>query len=149
MNTYAGGMRIAVPVCLNSDQEEEMKRPEMKKVVLLLALTVGLALMPRSASAQERQPAPDDAPRQIHVTILGMSCPFCVYGVEQKLKKLEGVEDLEVVLETGIATVTMEEGADVSNEELDRRVREAGFEVAKITRSYESEYPEFDAAEKG
>ncbi len=126
-----------------------MRKPGSRHFAAVLALTVGLALTPVSAVAQEQEAAPETTTRLIQITILGMSCPFCVYGVEQKLKKLEGVEDLEVVLETGIATLTMEEGADVSNEELDRQVKKAGFEVAKITRNYESDHPEYDSGEIG
>jgi mercuric ion binding protein len=116
----------------------------------LLALAVAFALTPAGAYAQEQEAAsqqeeavPEEQPRQIQVTVLGMSCPFCAYGVEQKLKKLEGVEELTVVLETGLATLLMEEGADVSNETLRETVKDAGFEAAKITRNFESEYPEY------
>jgi len=126
-----------------------MRKLGSRTLTALLVLALGLAFRPAAVTAQEAAGAAESASRQIHVTILGMSCPFCVYGVEQKLKNLEGVEDLDVVLETGIATLTMEDGADVSNEELDRRVKEAGFEVANITRSYESEYREFNADETG
>lgn len=99
--------------------------------------------------AQEEAATQEQAPRQIQVTILGMSCPFCAYGVEQKLKRLEGVKDLEVVLETGLATLRMEEGADISNELVQQTVKEAGFEVAKIVRNFESEFPDFDRKPTG
>ena len=122
-----------------------MKNIGTKTLGTLLALIVGLTVMPAALSAQEPEAAAQDQPRQIQVTILGMSCPFCAYGAEQKLKRLEGVSELEIVLATGVATLTMEEGADVSNEVLQQSVKEAGFEAAKITRSFESEYPDYDA----
>lgn len=117
-----------------------MRNRLASSMAVLVALTVAALATPASAGAQgkaEEQPAP----RRIEVTILGMSCPFCAYGVEQKLKKLESVEELDVELETGIATLTLEEGADISNETLRETVKQAGFEVAKITRNYESEHP--------
>lgn len=110
-----------------------------------LALALGLALTPAGVSAQDQVATLDEGTPQIQVTILGMSCPFCAYGAEKKLKKLDGVVELEVVLETGLATLTMEEGADVSNETLQEAVEDAGFEIAKITRTFESEYPDYDA----
>ncbi|MFQ6046978.1 MAG: heavy-metal-associated domain-containing protein [Gemmatimonadales bacterium] len=116
-----------------------MKVPQ---TVLAVAFVLGMAA-PRLA-AQEEAATPETPLRQIEVTILGMSCPFCAYGVEQKLKKLDGVEDLEVVLETGLATLTMGEGADISNQLLQETVKDAGFEVAKIARNFESEYPDFE-----
>jgi len=122
-----------------------MRKLGRRSFAALLALTVGLALTPISAAAQEREATPEIALRQIEVTILGMSCPFCAYGAEKKLKNLEGVEELEVVLETGLATLRLEEDADISNERLRETVKEAGFEVAKVTRNFESDYPDYEA----
>lgn len=114
----------------------------LNRRVFLGTITLALAelLVPRISWGQAVEVQAQ--PRQIKVTILGMSCPFCAYGVEQKLKKLDGVEDLDVQLGTGIATLTLEEGADVSNETLKKTVEVAGFEVAGITRNFDSEYTE-------
>jgi copper chaperone CopZ len=114
--------------------------------IAVLVLAIGFAASP--VAAQERAEttlaeAAQEAPRQIEVTILGMSCPFCAYGVEQKLTKLDGIEDLEIVLETGIATLTLEDGADVSNDEIQKQVKEAGFEAAGIVRNFESTFSSF------
>ncbi len=121
----------------------------------LLAVAVGFALTPAAVYAQEQEAVsqleeatPEEQPRQIQITVLGMSCPFCVYGVEQKLKKLEGVVELTVELETGLATLTMENGSDLSNEELKKTVEDAGFDAAKVTRNFESEFPDYGAEEE-
>lgn len=109
------------------------------------ALALAALALPASVAAQEAQGAA--APRQIEVTILGMSCPFCAYGVEQKLERLDGVAELDVQLKTGVATLTLEEGADVSNETLVKTVEDAGFEVAGIRRNFDSEHPELARGE--
>ncbi|MFQ5705329.1 MAG: heavy-metal-associated domain-containing protein [Gemmatimonadales bacterium] len=111
-----------------------------------LAVAAALVIAAPTTWAQDESAAALDSnmSRQIEVTVLGMSCPFCAYGLEQKLKKLEGVEDLEVVLQTGLATMTLEDDADVSNDLLKKTVKDAGFEVAKITRNFDSEFPDFD-----
>ncbi len=120
----------------------------------LLTLAVGFALTPAAVYAQDedaaslQEAAPEEQPRQIQVTVLGMSCPFCAYGVEQKLKKLDGVVELTVELASGLATLVMEDGTDVSNETLRETVKDAGFEAAKVTRNFESEYPEYDSEEE-
>ncbi len=116
----------------------------MKVLRTAVALAFAVSLAAPAVSGQVAASDQNDDPRQIEVTILGMSCPFCAYGVEQKVKRLDGVTELEVVLETGLATLTLEEDADVSNELLHKTVKEAGFEVAKITRNFESEFPDFD-----
>ncbi len=110
--------------------------------VIVLAFAFSLAAP--AVYGQERAQGQNDDPRQIEVTILGMSCPFCAYGVQQKLKRLDGVTELEVVLETGVATLRLEEDADIPTELLQKAVKDAGFEVAKITRNFESEFPEFE-----
>ncbi len=123
----------------------------------LTAVALGLAVVSTSAIAQQaeegqerqaearQEPAPEE--RVIQVKILGMSCPFCAYGVEQKLKKLEGVEGLEVKLKTGLATLTMAEGADIPNEELRKVVDQAGFEAAAIVRSFDSDHEDWNPEE--
>ena len=116
----------------------------MKAFRTFLTLTFALGLMAPALAAQQEPAAKEGEPRQIQVTILGMSCPFCAYGVQQKLQRLKGVTDLEVVLETGLATLTLEEDADISNEQLQETVKDAGFEVAKIVRNFESEFPDFE-----
>ncbi len=113
----------------------------------LLALAIGFALTPAAVYAQEQEATPQEQPRQIQITVLGMSCPFCAYGVEQKLKKLDGVVELTVELASGLATLVMEDGADVSNDVLRKTVEDAGFDAAKITRNFESEYPEYASNE--
>ncbi len=117
----------------------------MKVFRTAVALVFALGLTAPTVLAQQEAAAPEQEPRQIEVTILGMSCPFCAYGVQQKLQRLEGVEDLKVELSTGLATLTLEDGVDISNELLQETVKDAGFEVAKIVRNFDSEFPDWTA----
>ncbi len=122
---------------------------ERRALAATIALLAVLTIAPAALAAQEQAaPAEQREPRQIEVTILGMSCPFCAYGVEQKLKKLDDVEDLKVELKSGLATIILAEGADISNETLIETVDDAGFEVAKIVRNFESEYPDYERKPK-
>ena len=116
----------------------------MKALRTALALAFVLGLPATTVAAQDDPAVPDQEPRQIQITILGMSCPFCAYGAEKKLKKLEGVKDLKVELSSGLATLTLEESADIPNERLQETVKDAGFEAAKIVRNFDSEYPDFE-----
>ncbi len=116
----------------------------MKALRTAVALAFALGLTAPTVLAQQEAAAREQEPRQIEVTILGMSCPFCAYGVQQKLQRLEGVEDLDVQLSTGLATLTLEEEADLSNELLLETVKVSGFEAAKIVRNFESEFADYD-----
>ena len=115
----------------------------MRTLATALALTGALTLPATWATAQEPATA-DGGARIIEVTILGMVCPFCSYGVQQKMKGLEGVADLEIDLDEGVATLTVADGKDLSNEVLLKTVKNAGFEVAKISRSFASEFPDYE-----
>lgn len=115
-----------------------------------LALALGFALLaaaPAVGQEQAEETAEAQQARTIQMKVLGLSCPFCAYGVEQKVKRLEGVADLDVELESGIATITLEEGADLSNQTLRKTVDDAGFEAAAIVRSFESEYEDVNPEE--
>ncbi len=57
----------------------------------------------------------------------GMSCPFCVYGIEKRLKKIDGVENVSADLAQGNFWVETN-GADVLSEDSARSLLEdAGF----------------------
>ena len=66
-----------------------------------------------------------------------MSCPFCVYGLEKKLKKVEGVKTVTVELKKGIAVVMLIAGEPVDTEETKAAfrvaVKRAGFTAREIT----------------
>ena len=119
----------------------------MKAHRIAIAAVLAAGLAAATASAQEKVPQAEPEARQIQVTILGMSCPFCAYGVQQKLGKIEGVTELEVELSTGLATLTLEEDTDVPNDLLMETVEDAGFEVAKIVRNFDSEFPDYGPGE--
>ena len=74
----------------------------------------------------------------------GMSCPFCVYGIEKRLKKIDGVEEVSADLAQGNIWVEAT-GADVLSEDGARLVLEqAGFTL----RSFEMHKPAKHEAEK-
>lgn len=58
----------------------------------------------------------------------GMSCGHCRAAVETALKTLDGVNDVEVQLETGKVIVDYDEGA-AAEHELAEAIKNAGYEV--------------------
>jgi copper chaperone len=59
--------------------------------------------------------------------INGMSCAHCVLSVREEVGELDGVEAVDVELETGRLIVT---GAGVEDAAVRAAVEEAGYEVA-------------------
>lgn len=70
------------------------------------------------------------AQAQIHsltVTVEGMSCPFCAFGVEKRLKKVEGVESITVSMKDGTAAMSARKGQSINFSQVPAAIRKAGF----------------------
>jgi len=61
------------------------------------------------------------------VGVDGMACPFCVYGLEKQIKRLDGVTEVETDLEQGKNFVWVADDGDLERAEVDEAVRNAGF----------------------
>jgi periplasmic mercuric ion binding protein len=94
---------------------------------LFLALLLGIAVVPQ-VQAQDKIENPD-----VTLAVDGLACPFCAYGLEKKLKKLDGVEALEVDMDEGEVRMKFKEGATVSEEQLNKAAADAGFTVTEIS----------------
>lgn len=61
--------------------------------------------------------------------VSGMTCGHCVQSVTAELEKVEGVQDVNVDLETGAVTVTS--GEPLGEDSVRAAVDEAGFELVQ------------------
>jgi copper chaperone len=61
-------------------------------------------------------------------TVTGMTCSHCVASVTEEVEEIPGVEDVDVVLETGALTVTSNDPVDDSA--VRAAVEEAGYRLA-------------------
>jgi len=94
----------------------------MKKLPLLLAMLIfawsGLAMA---------------AGTQYELRVDGLSCPFCAYGIEKKLKKTPGVESVEINLERGMVVVKARTGVVLTKAQMKKLVKDAGFSLRSMT----------------
>ena len=74
------------------------------------------------------------------IQVKGLTCPFCAYGLEKKLRKVKGVASVSIDLEKDEAVVTTKAGETVGEECLREAVHSAGFSVASL-KKVESEPP--------
>ncbi len=95
-----------------------------------IAVLAAVWLFAGPSRAIARQP--EAAPKQAVVTVRGMQCPFCAYGIQKQLKKLAGVARVQVELEKNQAVVTLAPGATVTGADIQRAIRKAGFTPGKI-----------------
>ena len=61
-------------------------------------------------------------------TVTGMTCGHCVASVTEEVQEIPGVENVDVVLETGAVTVTSAEPLD--DAAVRAAVEEAGYALA-------------------
>ncbi len=106
----------------------------MKKLFLTLALAIatsGLFVSPAMASHKGKDHPPLYT---ITVNVNGLICDFCARAVEKILYKREGVEGVDVNLDTHIVKIDVAEGKTISDEDITKMITEAGYNVTKITR---------------
>ena len=60
-------------------------------------------------------------------TVAGMHCGHCVASVSEEVQEIAGVEDVDVVLETGALTVTSTQSID--DAAVKAAVEEAGYQL--------------------
>jgi len=99
----------------------------MKKLFILLF--IGLSAL--TVNAQN-----DDAQLQgtVKVEVDGLACPYCAYGLEKNLKKVEGVETIKIDVENGLAILTIAEGKSVDEKTIRKNIEDAGFTPKAITK---------------
>lgn len=61
-------------------------------------------------------------------TVVGMTCGHCVASVTEEVQEIDGVQDVQVVLETGSLTVTSAQPLDEAT--VRAAVEEAGYTLA-------------------
>ena len=107
-----------------------MKRDEIfwYSLMMFAVLTVLEATLPALAQQSSEQ----NIPHHVIVRVDGASCPFCAFGLEKRIGRIEGVHDVKMELKAGKAIVTLQEGATVSEDALRQAVKEAGFTAREI-----------------
>ena len=63
----------------------------------------------------------------ITYTVPGMSCGHCESAVKSKVSAVEGVENVDVDLDTKLVTVT---GTNLADESLRAAIDDAGYDIA-------------------
>lgn len=89
--------------------------------LLIVALWFLLAALPGRAEIS-----------QVSLSVEGLGCPFCVYGLEKKLKKVGGVQTVHVELKSGLVVMTLQEGNPPEISRFEDAVKKAGFTPGKL-----------------
>ena len=107
--------------------------------LLVLALVlVGCQTTPRPVTSSDTRAA--TAPkRAITVHVKGLTCPFCVLGIEKRLKAISAVQKVESNWSKGEIYVLLGDAASASDAELREAVKRAGFTAGDIDRPAEED----------
>jgi len=63
----------------------------------------------------------------------GLGCPFCAYGIEKRLRTLNGVKDIEFDIAKGQVILTTAPGVTLSRKQIKAKVKEAGFTLRSFS----------------
>ncbi len=95
-----------------------------KKNFLILGLIIFiLGIFIRLVSAE---------PAKVQVKLDGLVCTFCAYSLEKKLKRVEAVEDLKILVNAGLAELTIKEGKSIDIDGIKKAVKDGGFTPREI-----------------
>ncbi len=95
------------------------------KMILTLKMFVALIIMGLYSTTAF-------ASEQYLVKIDGMNCPFCAYGVEKQVRKMEGVEFVAVDLGAGTVAIEMKDGSVLPEKAIEQAIKNAGFSFRSI-----------------
>ena len=97
-----------------------MKKQQIIIIGILLSIIPHLAV---SAYAEIKE---------VNLHIDGLSCPFCAFGLEKKLNKVEAVATVDVHLKKAVTDITLKPGVPIDLKAIRKAVKKAGFTLRNI-----------------
>ncbi len=70
-----------------------------------------------------------DATQKVMIKVEGLYCPFCSYGLEKQVKKIEGFKSVQINIKEGTAEIEFKPGVEVSEKDILTAVEDAGFDL--------------------
>lgn len=69
---------------------------------------------------------------KVEIGVDGLSCPFCVWGLEKKLKEVKSIDKISVHLKQSKAEISLKPNTPLNIASIKKAVKEAGFSVSYI-----------------
>lgn len=99
----------------------------MKQFIILFILSIAFTT---NVDAQKKKKNKERD--QVEAIVEGLGCPFCAYGLEKKFKKVKGIKNIEIDIEEGLFSFTVPVLTNITLEEVDTRVVDAGYTPMQI-----------------
>ncbi len=113
-------------MCVNIRRRDHGMTMRVTHALTIAAIVLVAGRLPTQAQAQAT------GAKEAVVSVKGMQCPFCAYGIKKHLAKIDGVRKVEVDLSKSQAIVAFAPDAKPTDEQIQRAVRDAGFTTGKI-----------------
>lgn len=78
--------------------------------------------------------APAFAAKSINIKVNGMVCDFCAQSVWKVFNDYDAVEDTLVDLDKAMVIVTLKEGQDLTDEQLEKAINYSGYDFVSLER---------------
>lgn len=101
----------------------------MKSLLSTIIVLFSLLFISSTAFSKGADGAPSDS---YEMNVNGMTCPFCVYGIEKKLNKLAHVKKARVSLKQKKVQIEMEHGQIFNEDEVRKVITDSGFTPGKL-----------------
>ncbi len=104
----------------------------MKKLIIIISLIASIFTISTFDTSAQTKKDRD----QVQVTVEGLGCPFCAYGLEKKFQELKGIKNVQIEMETGIMTFDFPADKAIAIETIETQVDKAGYTAiaTEITR---------------
>ncbi|MFQ5764355.1 MAG: heavy-metal-associated domain-containing protein [Rhodospirillales bacterium] len=94
-------------------------KPALAALLLTAALVAGTA-------------AADNPSARYRLSVDGLACPFCAYGLEKQLRDIRGIGDIRTDIVSGHVTLTLTGGVTLDEAAARRAVEAAGFTLRRF-----------------
>lgn len=71
----------------------------------------------------------------VEMKVNGLVCGFCAQGIEKTLRRNPATTDVVVSLEHRLVAIAVRDGQDISDAELTKSLKDAGYDVKSIART--------------
>ena len=77
--------------------------------------------------------------------VFGMTCPFCGFGIEKKLRAVPGVSEVTIFLDDGRIQLAFSPGNDAVPDDIEGAVEKAGFKLSTLWLTIQGTFAEDDS----
>jgi len=71
---------------------------------------------------------------EINVKVSGMVCSMCAQGIKKKFSKIDSIKEINVNLDTKLVQIQTKDAQNITDEQINEVIKEAGFNVSNIER---------------